>query len=428
MRSLPNVLLPLKIKRLNIIILLGLVATIGILIAQLVWTFQAYKLEERKFAQKANVALTEVARKITEDNGNELFVQGLIQKVSNDFYVVNVNDYIQPEFLEYYLKTELTRFNFTTDFEYAIYDCENDEMMYGKYISFQESELENKKIEFPKYDGFIYYFAIRFPNEKGYLVGSLQFWFILSGALILILIIYSYSIYSLFQQKKYSDLQRDFINNMTHEFKTPLSSILLASNYISEQNQIKQDPKLSKYTSVIISQGKKLNSHIESILNIVKSGQGALSLKTTNIPLKTTIQSIAETYQVKHEKLDIQVKVGKDQIIVGDRFHFENIVQNLLDNSIKYSDENPRVMIESQQTSKGLQLNFSDNGIGVSPKNLGSIFDKFYRINDNLNFEVSGFGLGLFYVKMTANQHNWKVWATNNPTKGLTISFLFPKE
>ena len=416
----------MNIKKLNTIIVLGLVATIGILIAQLIWTYKAFTLEEKKFSQKVYVALLEVARELYEDNGHEFSSKDLIQRVSNDFYVVNVNDNIEPKVLEHYLKTEFTKFNIVTDYEYAIYNCESDDMMYGKYISIDDDLKPKKTIEFPKSDDLVYYFAIRFPQETPYLIGSLKFWFVLSFALIIILFVYVYSIYTIIQHKKYSELQRDFINNMTHEFKTPLSSILLASNYLSNQELIKNDSKLNTYTSIITTQGKKLNSHIEKILNIAKNDSSALEINPIEIQLLPFLDEIIEPMLLKNENLKIEIDVNQNEKILADEFHFTNIVHNLLDNSVKYSDENPVIKISSNRNNKELKLDFSDNGIGIPEKNISFIFDKFYRVSNKKSNEVNGFGLGLFYVKQIVKQHRWKISAKNNPDKGLTISLIFP--
>ena len=221
----------MKTNKLNLIIILGLVAISGILIAQLIWTKQAYTLEEKKFSQKVNVALLEVAKKLFEGTNNELPSENPVEKISNDYYIVNVNNDFEPEILEFYLKTEFKKINITTDFEYAMYNCQSDEMVYGNYVSMLENSKKEASVYFPKHKNLVYYFAIRFPMETSYLFSSMKFWFVLTFLLIVILLVYVYSIFTILQQKKYSELQRDFINNMTHEFKTPLSSILIASNY-----------------------------------------------------------------------------------------------------------------------------------------------------------------------------------------------------
>lgn len=417
----------MKTKNLNIIIVLGLVATIGILIAQLLWTKEAFNLEEKKFSQKVHIALLEVVKKLYEGTTGELPVDNPVKKVSNDYYIVNVENDFQPDILEFYLKTEFAKFNINTDFEYAMYNCQSDEMVYGKYVDFMDNKSTKTNINFPKHKNLVYYFAIRFPNETSYLLSSLRFWFVLSLALIIILLVYVYSIYTIIQQKKYSELQRDFINNMTHEFKTPLSSILLASNFLNKHEVIQKDEKLEKYTDIIINQSKKLNSHIEQILNMAKSDNSPMKMEKSAISVLPILNDVIENMQLKHPNLVVKIDSDKEYIIQADAFHFTNIVYNLLDNSIKYCDGNPAITIKISDDKGKIQIDFTDNGIGVSNKNLNFIFDKFYRIPSTKSNEVNGFGLGLYYVKKICTQHNWKIFASNNVTKGITISISIPK-
>ena len=181
----------MKTKNLNIVIVLGLIATIGILIAQLLWTKEAFNLEEKKFSQKANNSLLEVVKKLYKGTSAELPSANPIKKIANDYYIANVDNEFEPQILEYYLKTEFTKFNINTDFEYAMYNCQSDEMVYGNYISLTEKSPNKRTIYFPKHKNLVYYFAIRFPNETTYLFSSLRFWFILSFALIIILLVVS---------------------------------------------------------------------------------------------------------------------------------------------------------------------------------------------------------------------------------------------
>lgn len=415
----------MEIKKLNIIITLGLVAIIGILIAQLLWTRQAYNLEDKKFNQKVNVALLEVVEKLSGEETS--FTQNPVQNVANDYYVVNINNDFDRSLLEYYLKTEFTRFQINTDYVYAVYNCHSDKMVYGKYISAHQENLKNKNITFPKHDNLTYYFSISFPDKMTYMIGSLKFWYILTIALIVILLVYVYSIYTIIQQKKFSELQRDFINNMTHEFKTPLSSILLATEALNKQPSIQENTKLQTYTSIIINQSNKLNNHIEKILNIAKNDASGLSLKIQKITLLPFIQEIAETMEQKNENLTIHLDIEENISIMADEFHFTNIIYNILDNSIKYCETKPTISIASKKDSKGLYLTFKDNGIGIPAKNIPDIFDKFYRVNTKKNNEINGFGLGLFYVKKIVQQHHWKISVENNQDCGITTTLFVPK-
>ncbi|MET3537601.1 sensor histidine kinase [Chryseobacterium limigenitum] len=414
----------MEIKKLNIIITLGFVAIIGILIAQLLWTRQAYNIEDKKFNQTVNIALLEVVEKLS--GGKTSFSESPVQNISNDYYVVNINNEFHPAVLEHYLRTEFTRLQINTDYVYALYNCHSDQMMYGKYISSHQESPNTKMIKFPKHKNLVYYFSIRFPDKTTYLISSLRFWYILTFALIIILLVYVYSIYTIIQQKKFSELQRDFINNMTHEFKTPLSSILLASEALTKQQLIKENPKLQTYTSIITDQGYKLNNHIEKILNIAKNDASGLLLKPQKILLLPFIQEIVDTIKQKNENLSIQIEIDGNTSIIADEFHFTNIIYNILDNSIKYCETIPNIIISSFKDSKGLYLKFKDNGMGIPPKNIPHIFDKFYRVNTKKSDEVNGFGLGLFYVKKIVQQHNWKISVENNKDEGITITLFLP--
>jgi two-component system, OmpR family, phosphate regulon sensor histidine kinase PhoR len=413
----------LKINKLNGIIALGLIAIIGILIAQLLWTKEAFTLEEKKFGQKANIALLEVAKQLYAGTNNLLPSENPVQKISNDYYIVNVNNDFEPEVLEYYLKSEFAKATLNTDFEYAIYNCQSDEMVYGNYVSRSEKNYQKSDIFFPKHKNLVYYFAIRFPDQATFLFSSLKFWFLLSGALLVILLVYVYSIFTILQQRKYSELQKDFINNMTHEFKTPLSSILIASNYLANQNLIKKDEKLKKYSKIIIDQSKKLNSHIEKILTIAKSDSSQMALKKETIAVLPIIEEVIENMKLKNEAVSIALKTNLPFLeIEADVFHFTNIIYNLVDNSIKYCNINPQITIEVIKTNNQITLLFRDNGIGISPKKVPFIFDKFYREATTKSNEVAGFGLGLYYVKKICDLHKWKINAKNNPEIGITVT------
>lgn len=417
----------MKINKLNIAIILGFVAITGILAVQLLWTRQAFNYEEQKFSQKVHVTLLQVIDRLYELNGHEYPLKNPINKITSNYYIVNVNNDFDANMLEYCLKTEFERSGLITDFEYAIYKCESDEMVYGNYVSMSNKSAQKSSFRFPKQGNLVYYFAIRFPKETTYIFSSLVFWLVLSGILLVILLIYVFSIFTILQQKKYSELQRDFINNMTHEFKTPLSSILIASNYLSKQEKIHTDEKLGKYAEIIIQQSEKLNTHIEKILDIVRSDDAPLILHKQELRLAPLLQSVTDNLQLKHESLEVHLEGDQNAVVFADEFHFTNLVYNLMDNSIKYCDQKPVISIRITSLKQGSSIDFSDNGIGIPANRLRHIFDKFYRIPNSKSNEVRGFGLGLYYVKKICLLHGWKISAANNNRKGITMSILIPE-
>ncbi|MCC6369952.1 MAG: HAMP domain-containing histidine kinase [Bacteroidia bacterium] len=417
-----------KINRLNLALLLGLVAIIGILVMQLVWTRQAFTTEGKKFGQQVHITLLRVVDRLYHYNNNVFPLKNPINKISNDYYIVNVNNDFDADVLEYCLRTEFEQSNLLTDFEYAIYNCGSDEMVYGNYISFGEKERKKSAFHFPKQKNLVYYFAIRFPKESNYLLGSMKFWLALTFILIVILLIYLYSIFTILQQKKYSELQKDFINNMTHEFKTPLSSILIASNYLIKQDNIHNNPRLEKYTRIIIEQSTKLNNHIGKILDIARSDETPPELHKQKTDLLLLLRKAVDSMEQLHEKAILKTESELPEYWVSaDEFHFTNLVYNLIDNSVKYCNTTPEITIYVRKINPNkLSIEFADNGIGLAKKELALIFNKFYRVPKQKGTDVNGFGLGLYYVKKICQLHQWEIKAESNAAGGLSVFILMP--
>ncbi|WP_306351377.1 sensor histidine kinase [Flavobacterium sp. '19STA2R22 D10 B1'] len=421
----------MRINRLNIIIFIGLLAIVGVLSMQLVMLNQAYVFEKKEFGEKIHFALQDVVNKINRDNKTESPISNPIRKISDDYYIVNVDNVFEAEVLEFYLKNEFQKVKLNIDFEYAMYNCASDEMVYGNYISASDDQAKKCQKCFSKKADLVYYFAIRFPELKYNYISSLQQWWAYTGILVLVLIIYVYSVILLLKQKKYTELQNDFINNMTHEFKTPLTSILIASNYVGKQEEILKNPKLSQYNQIIVDQSNKLNQHIEKVLNIAKSDSHTMTLEKKKFDMLEAIAAVRDNILLKYKnEVTVNLDCDKDSYwIEADEFHFSNVLYNLIDNAIKYNDNSPEINIKIRENDKSICIECIDNGIGVEPSEISVIFDKFYRISNAKRNEVGGFGLGLFYVKKIADLHHWKISIKNNqPNKGITVTLAIPKK
>ena len=418
----------MKFNRFNTVIFVGLLAIVGVIIMQLFLLNQAYIFEKKDLEDKIHFALQDVVEKIYKDNKSELPITNPVKKVSENYYIVNVNDVFENRILEQYLKLEFEKVKLELDFEYAIYDCSSDEMVYGNYISLEGSSEKFCADCFSKNSDLTYYFAVRFPNIKQTYFKSLSQYWIFTGVLFLVLIIYVYSVFLMLKQKRYTDLQKDFINNMTHEFKTPLASILIASNYANTQKEIIDNPRLSKYIQIIINQSNKLNQHIEKILYVAKTESKQIALEKTNVDLKVLLELVKENIVLKHQKeIQISIEIDQNYIIKADEFHFYNVLFNIMDNAVKYSGQTPEIKIFSEESAKGLTLKFYDNGVGIPESDLPFVFDKFFRVAREDSKDIEGFGIGLSYVKRVCEWHKWKVFVKNNTNKGITISILINK-
>ena len=422
----------MKFNTLNIIVFIGLIAIVGVITMQLVMLNQAYTFEKKEMGEKIHFALQDVVNKIYRDNESEPPAATPIKKVSEDYYVVDVQDVFDAQVLEYYLKTEFQKVKLDMDYEYAMYDCSSDEMVYGEYVRTGGKGPVAEKLQcencFTKREGLVYYFAVRFPKLTHAYVNSLQQYWIYTGVLFLVLVIYVYSVLLLLKQKKYTELQKDFINNMTHEFKTPLSSILIASNYAVKQEAIEANPKLNRYLKIIIEQSNKLNQHVERILSVAKTDSNIVGLEKKPFNIADTLELVKENAMLKFESANVQVVSDKKEYtVMADEFHFYNIAYNIVENAVKYGGTHPDITINII-AGKGLDIAFTDNGPGIPDDHINYVFDRFYRVPRENKKEVEGFGIGLFYVKKICELHGWKVSIKNNTGQGITITLHIPKK
>lgn len=414
----------MKFSRLNSVIIIGLLAIVGVIIMQLLLIDNAYKLEKKATEDKIFFALQDVLDKVYRDNQSGLTVTNQVIKQSDDYFLVNVNDEFENTILEHYLKEEFQKIKLDLAFEYAFYNCSSNEMVYGSYIS-SKGEKEPLKCKncFVKNKDYTYYFAIHFPEMKQSHFKNLEQYWVFTGVLLLVLIIYVYSVLLMLKQKKYTDLQKDFINNMTHEFKTPLSSILIASTYCKEQSEIKNNSKLARYNQIIIEQSQKLNQHVERILYVAKTESKQMTIEKTPIKLLPVLELVKENVLLKFEKkLTISIVSQNKYQIQADAFHFYNVIYNLVDNAVKYSAEARNIDLLVQQQKGKLLLKIIDKGMGIPEKELPFVFDKFYRVAREDSKEIEGFGIGLAYVKKICDMHHWQISLANNQTKGITVT------
>ena len=416
----------MKLSRFNIVIIIGFLAIVGVIIMQLFLINNAHKLAKKDTEDKIFFALQEVLEKLYKDNLTGLLVANQVEKVSGNYFTVNVNYEFENTILEHYLISEFEKNNLDVDFEYAVYNCSSDKMAFSNHIN---SNGKKEPIKCPncftKNPKYTYYFAIRFPDiEQNYFKNLNQYW-IFTTVLFLVLIIYVYSVVLMLKQKKYTELQKDFINNMSHEFKTPLASILIASNYVKEQNEIKENPKLKKYNQIVVNQTKRLNEHIEKILYVAKTESKQMLIDKATFELRPVLDLVKDNILLKYDKeIDIDIITTKKYILKADEFHVYNILFNLVDNAVKYSGLSPKIEVVVAEINQQLSIQIKDNGCGIPTKDLPFIFDKFYRVSRQDIKNIEGFGIGLSYVKKICDLHRWKIIISNNSDKGIVVTII----
>jgi len=244
------------------------------------------------------------------------------------------------------------------------------------------------------------------------LLTTLKLFFLLGLFTIFVGFSYLYAVRSLYAQKKLSELQKDFVDNMTHEFKTPLTSIKLASNVLLANNEIIENSRLKKYSEIILQQSEKLTSHIERLLDLIRSDKN-FELKKESFDLIGLINDLNSETNQKFQFENLEINFNHEDhtfTISADRYHLYNALQNIYDNAIKYNNKEKKLIdIEIRKKAESIILSIRDNGIGLKHSELHSIFKKFYRVQKGNLHDTKGFGLGLYYVKNIVDLHAWSI-------------------
>ncbi len=415
------------------VVILGAVALVGIVGIQSYWVMATWDLNEEEFNKKTNLALFQVAKKLANINEAELPSRDIVKQRTSNYWIVNMAVEIDAELLEYLLQRELEERSLNVDFEYAVFDCHTDEMVYGGYCSFTpEGERKNLDLgNLPKDREFTYYFGVKFPGRTGFLFDKMQLILFLSVILLVTILFFAYAMWVILRQKRLSEMQKDFINNMTHEFKTPLSTIKIAAGVFANDERVKSDSRLERYANIILEQNERLNRQVEKVLQLARLEKGNIELKKDKVVLLEVLQPLLESTRMQVEQRGGELKVDLETldgvVVVADRLHLSNILYSLLDNALKYSNEQPLIAVSGEWKDKRILLKVADNGIGISPTHQARIFDKFYRVPTGNVHNVKGFGLGLYYVKRICQAHAWQIDLDSEPGRGTTFEILLGK-
>ncbi len=275
------------------------------------------------------------------------------------------------------------------------------------------------------------YLYVYFPKRSGYLLQATGFTIIPTVILTgLLIAIFTYAILIILRQKKLSLIKNDFINNMTHELKTPISTISLASQML-EDGSVTNTPKTIEHISRVINQeSKRLSYQVEKVLQMAVFNEGRLKLKFKDLDVNHTLSNVLTNFELRVKSKNGELHAvlnGGNARVRGDEVHLTNVFFNLLDNAVKYSNGSPEITVETESKKDFIIVSVSDRGIGIPKEHHTQIFDRFYRVPTGNIHNVKGFGLGLSYVKKIVDLHNGKIKVESAVNKGTKFSILLPK-
>ncbi len=428
-----------------IITILIFISLLGIIIFQVVWIKQALQDKEQQFENNVSMVTATAANGLAEEKGNlspfdkrknadilfplNVFPTTIVHKFTRD----EIRERIQKAFEKYNLKN--------VEFEFAITTTSmiGDDLQSKHFLEAYLDSVHNLSFVYPIQapsgslaEGLSTeeLLMVVVPHVKN-IIWKQMYWMLIAAVLFTCIIFAAFfiTIRALLNQKKLSEIKSDFINNMTHEFKTPLATISLAVDALKNEKVINDRSKMDYFSGIIKDENRRMNKQVETILQAALLDKQEIQLNEKPVHvhdlISAAINNIKLPLEEKDGKLETCLNANND-LLMGDEVHLTNIVNNLLDNAVKYSKENLLIKLSTQNINSHLRIKIEDNGIGMNKETLHRIFEKFYRAHTGNIHNVKGFGLGLSYVKTIVDAHKGKIKAESAMGKGSTFTIELP--
>jgi two-component system, OmpR family, phosphate regulon sensor histidine kinase PhoR len=407
----------MKSKYLRSIIVFGTLLLICLFSVQIYWFNRAFDVAEKQFDHTVQIALKKVADSVTRDTE--------IKKLSSNFFLATTESILNSEALDSLLKKEFLLRGLSIDYELGIYNAEDDTLVYGNYVAATRKKLLEDQSHAFQSESVVKNFAIYFPRKKSYLAAELDIWVFSTAVLLFMSGFFAYAIVSLLRERKFSELKNDFINNMTHEFKTPVTNIGIAAEILKKKTQ----PESQLYVDILLKENEKLRQKIDQVLlgaSVDQLRRPALE----QVDLHQLILDCAETFQfkVKQRNGEIQLEFNADDPkILGDRELLSQAIANLIDNAEKYSVHDPKIVVRTKDVGHEIEIHVIDSGIGISSSMTKKVFEKFFRVPSGDVHNVKGFGLGLNFVRQVIRSHKGHVDLFSALNQGTEVRIILPK-
>lgn len=395
-----------------------------------------FKIEDAKAERKYQMELSRLYADTLSLYDDESLT--LLQDVATEMDDPNIplkQRIPSKEFLDTLITKELLNKDITLDYIYWITPVRNkNEIIYQNAAhstvlpmadnAYEHSLFSNDLIRDP---GMLY---VSFPDKNSVILQNLFATMASSAALLLVLIfIFAYTIYAIIKQKKLSEMKTDFINNMTHEFKTPVATIMIASEALKDPEVVSDKTRIGRLAGIIYDENVRLGNHIERVLNVARLEKKELKLDLAPVDLNDLISAVVDSMDLQLKKKEAQVTLNlaaDPAIIMGDELHLSNVIFNLIDNANKYSANAPRISISTRNTAKQICLVITDEGIGLTKEQTKRIFDQFYRVPTGNLHDVKGFGLGLNYVQDIVAKMGGNIKVHSEKDRGTTFEITLP--
>jgi two-component system phosphate regulon sensor histidine kinase PhoR len=415
----------------RLIILINSIALAGIIVTQIYWVREAYQMNLDQFSGSVRIAMKSVTNQMLEFQKKRPFQPPPSDSLAPSPIMPEVR-HINTGLLDFKVTEEFNCMKVGENYAYAMIDLRADTVIMGKAGKF-EQELIRSRHQIPMVgfrDSDHIVFSAFFPDEQSLILRRIVAWLLVSIIFTIFLVLgFYYNLFIFYKQKRLSEMKTDFINNMTHEFKTPLATISLASEMLL-QKTVQQDPARSeKYSRIIYDENARLQNHVDQILRVSQLERGQFNLKKKETDLHELIRKAVENFEITVKGRQGSLKAhycARNYTVKADPDHITNVIINLLDNANKYSPEPPDIKIGTFDSDNGVVISVEDKGIGISKENQQQIFKKLYRVPTGNLYNVKGFGIGLYYVKTIVEAHGGHIILKSDLNKGSRFDVFLP--
>ena len=363
---------------------------------------------------EANLVLQDVAKEMREAN-------------------IPLGKMVSKELLDTQLKKELMNRNISLKYDFWVSLAQKDSLVYKKVSNTAEGIVPKNTYKVPltnmvtRDPGMLY---VHFPNKNSMIFASLGVTLASSAGLLMVLLfIFAYTLFAILKQKKISEMKTDFINNMTHEFKTPVATIMIASEALKDPEIEVDKSRINRLAGIIYDENVRLGNHIERVLSIARLEKKELKLEQNEVNIHDLISAVVDSMGLQLQKKNATLTLALDaehSVVYGDELHLSNVLYNLIDNANKYSKEDPNITIRTRNTGRKLLIDITDKGIGMTKEQTKRIFDQFYRVPTGNLHDVKGFGLGLNYVRDIIVQMGGTIKVHSEKDKGTVFEITLP--
>ncbi len=422
----------MKLNRTYLFIAVSSIALIIVLVIQVNWIFQTAKIKEELFNEKANIVLARTTDALLSDTETCQKIEACMDEDSSSQAAARIGKN-EIHKIDSLLRHYMNFYNFHVGYSFevikpqaaiyknaGIFKTGKATDQAGCYQMPLEEMTTNNGIEL----------KLIFPEKKQFIIAEMGPLFITSVILILIvLVLFWRTILSLVKEKRIAQHTTGFLNNMTHEFKTPLTNIALAGKMIVKDSMIKQEDKIKYYSGIILEENEKLRLQVEQFLSMTALERDEIPLHKNPLDFHHLIHNAVKciSIQIENAQGEIKINFSADQfMVIGDKTHLTNALCNLIDNAIKYSKGKPELAIETTNKGEKLIVVISDNGIGIEKHYQEKVFDKFFRVPTGDVHDVKGFGLGLAYVKKIIELHDGTIELHSEKGNGTTFIITLP--